>query len=172
MPSRKNHPHPIDLGALIEGLVDAGVEFIIVGGIAAVSQGVPITTFDLDIVHRRTDDNIDNLMAFLRSVNAIQRRPDENVIVPDARHLKTDGRQLLTTRYGPLDVLSVIEGNRDYDLLLPHSVAISFKGRRVKVLRLEAMIELKRQSGNAEDQRRLPILIETARQLENRPGDD
>jgi hypothetical protein len=50
MPS---HPKAADLPALLAVLCDSGVEFIIVGGVAAVLQGVPITTNDLDIVHRR-----------------------------------------------------------------------------------------------------------------------
>ena len=49
MPS---HPKAADLPALLATLCDAEVEFIIVGGVAAVLQGVPITTIDLDIVHR------------------------------------------------------------------------------------------------------------------------
>jgi hypothetical protein len=39
-------------------LCDAGVEFIVVGGAAAVLQGVPVTTQDLDIVHRRTPEKL------------------------------------------------------------------------------------------------------------------
>jgi hypothetical protein len=46
MPS---HPKAADLPALLATLCDSGVEFIIVGGVAAVLQGVPITTTDLDI---------------------------------------------------------------------------------------------------------------------------
>jgi hypothetical protein len=47
------HPKATDLPALLAKLCDAGVEFIIVGGAACVIQGAPITTNDLDIVHRR-----------------------------------------------------------------------------------------------------------------------
>ena len=51
-------PSKIDLNALLKGLNEARVEFILVGGLAAVIQGAPVTTFDLDIVHRQTDKNI------------------------------------------------------------------------------------------------------------------
>ena len=40
-----------DLSAILEGLLQADVEFILVGGLAAVVQGAPVTTFDVDIVH-------------------------------------------------------------------------------------------------------------------------
>jgi hypothetical protein len=36
------------------------VEFIIVGGISAVLHGAPVTTFDLDILHHRTEQNVEN----------------------------------------------------------------------------------------------------------------
>jgi len=45
MPSPTN----ADVGELVRRLVDAGVEFIVVGGAAAVLHGAPITTEDLDI---------------------------------------------------------------------------------------------------------------------------
>ena len=48
MSSKNKKPQTLDLSALLKGLNQAGVEFIVVGGMAAVVQGAPITTFDLD----------------------------------------------------------------------------------------------------------------------------
>ena len=42
-----------DLPSILEALVRQKVEFIIIGGMAAVAQGAPVTTFDLDICYRR-----------------------------------------------------------------------------------------------------------------------
>lgn len=52
------HPSAADLPALLAALCDMGVEFIVVGGAAAVIHGAPVTTNDLDIVHRRTTENL------------------------------------------------------------------------------------------------------------------
>ncbi|MGB8328982.1 MAG: hypothetical protein WCE62_02570 [Polyangiales bacterium] len=41
------------------------MEFIIVGGAAAVLHGAPITTEDLDIVHRRSPENVARLRTLL-----------------------------------------------------------------------------------------------------------
>jgi hypothetical protein len=71
MPS---HPKAADLAALLAALCDSGVEFIIVGGVAAVLQGVPITTTDLDIVHRRTPENVARLLEVLLKLDATIRR--------------------------------------------------------------------------------------------------
>ena len=77
MPSSvKEKQSAADLSKLLKHLNNAGIEFILVGGLAAVAQGAPISTFDMDIVHRRTDDNIKKLHTLLISVGATQRRPD------------------------------------------------------------------------------------------------
>ncbi len=49
MPSDKGKTENAGLSALLEGLINAGIEFILVGGLAAVVQGAPITTIDVDI---------------------------------------------------------------------------------------------------------------------------
>ena len=67
MPSGKEKTEIAGLSALLEGLINAGIEFILVGGLAAVVQGAPITTMDVDIVHRQTAENIDKLLDFLKS---------------------------------------------------------------------------------------------------------
>jgi hypothetical protein len=66
----RRHPSAVDLAALLAKLSDAQVEFIIVGGAAAVIQGAPITTNDLDIVHRRTPENVARLLEVLLSLDA------------------------------------------------------------------------------------------------------
>lgn len=165
MPSNNEKHRVVDLSALLKGLNEAGVEFILVGGLAAVAQGVPVTTFDLDIVHRQTDENIKKLLKFLKSIDAYQRRPDNKVIEPDERDLKGKGHVLLMTRFGPLDVLAAIEKGRGFEELLPDTVEIEFRGHRVYVLSLDTIVALKRGSKDPKDLYRLPILKETLRQM-------
>ncbi len=87
MPSETEKPKIANLSALLKGLKEASVDFILVGGVAAVAQGAPVTTVDLDIVHRRNKDNIKKLSAFLQSINAYQRRPDDKIVKPDRRQI-------------------------------------------------------------------------------------
>jgi len=49
---------PPELGELVALLLDASVDFILVGGGAAVVHGAPITTQDVDIVHSRESENV------------------------------------------------------------------------------------------------------------------
>jgi hypothetical protein len=60
------HPTVADPEALLAELLAEGVEFIIVGGTAAVLQAAPIATQDLDIVHRRTEENAGGTQASWR----------------------------------------------------------------------------------------------------------
>ena len=171
MSSKNKKPQILDLSALLKGLNEAGVEFIVVGGMAAVVQGAPITTFDLDIVHRQTDENIKKLIKFLKSIDAYLRRPDDKLIRPDERDFYSEGHVLLTTCLGPLDVLAVIEKNLGFDDLLPNSVKIEFQGHKVYVLNLETIVALKRESKDPKDQYRLPILEETLHQITEENND-
>ncbi|MDM8516008.1 hypothetical protein QUF76_07405 [Desulfobacterales bacterium HSG16] len=166
MPSKNEKSPEMDLGALIKGLKGAGIEFIIVGGVAAVAQGAPVTTFDLDIVHRQTDENIDKLMDFLASIGAYLRRPDDKIMKPTEEYLKGKGHVLLTTRFGPLDILAVIEKGCGFEELISDAVEFEFQGRVVHVLDLAAIVSLKRDSKDPKDRLRLPVLEEALRQMD------
>jgi hypothetical protein len=166
MPSDNENPENTNLSALLEGLLAAGVEFILVGGLAAVIQGAPFTTVDVDIVHEQSPGNIARLLGFLKSVEAHYRRPDDKFIEPKADDLSKKGHALFATRSGPLDVLAVIEAGKTYEDLLEHSVDIEFRGHTLRVLGLKTMIKLKQNSTDPKEKQRLPLLQETLRQLE------
>ncbi|OQY02039.1 MAG: hypothetical protein B6I22_13945 [Desulfobacteraceae bacterium 4572_123] len=71
MRTGREKPTELNLSAILEGLLDADIEFILVGGLAAVMQGAPVTTMDVDIVHKRSAENISRLMEeTLKQVNA------------------------------------------------------------------------------------------------------
>jgi len=165
MPTDSGELTSIDLGAILEGLIEAGVDFILVGGLAAVVQGAPVTTMDVDIVHNQSPENIAKLLAFLKSIGAFHRRPDDKLIEPQEGDISGMGHALFTTRLGPIDVLAAIEEGRAYGDLLEHTVAIGFRNHTIRVLDLKMLIQLKRASTNLKDKQRLPVLEETLRQL-------
>ena len=170
MPTSSGKPTGADLSAVLEGLIEAGVEFILVGGLAAVVQGAPVTTMDVDIVHNQSSENIAKLLAFLKSIDAFHRRPDNKMIRPKEGDISGMGHALFTTRLGPLDVLAVIEEGRAYKDILEHTVEIEFRGHTIRVLDLKTLVELKRTSKDLKDRQRLPVLEETLRQVEEKYG--
>jgi hypothetical protein len=152
------------LETLLETLAASGVEFIVVGMLAAVAQGAPVTTHDLDIVHRRTPENVARLVEVLINKLDARYRGRSEVLRPTVEILAGPGHSLLQTNAGPLDVLGAIEGGRDYDALVTGSRRIEISGHAVHVLDLATLIELKRDSTRLKDQMALPVLEETLRQ--------
>ncbi|MHC1726754.1 MAG: hypothetical protein AB9866_12215 [Syntrophobacteraceae bacterium] len=70
------------------------MDFIIVGGVSAVIHGAPVTTFDLDVVHSRTSENIARILAALKDLDAFYRGRGDQRLRPTAAHLASPGHQL------------------------------------------------------------------------------
>jgi hypothetical protein len=158
------------LTTLLARLAASGTDFLLVGGLAAVAQGAPLTTVDVDVVHRRDADNVARLLTFLESVDARYRgRPTDQLLRPAREALLGTGHQLLMTSLGPLDVLGAIEEGRDYQSLLPEAVTVTVEGQPVQVVRLEALADLKRGVQDARGRLVLAILEETIRKKRELP---
>jgi hypothetical protein len=156
---------PSNLTTLLAELAASGVEFVLVGGLAAVAQGAPVTTFDVDIVHARTPENIDRLLTFLGQVHASYRgRPGGDPLPPSRTALEGPGHSLFMTDLGPLDVLGEIEDGLSFDDLLPSAIEIELSGHVVRVLSLAEIVRQKRGSTHPKDQQALPVLEEALRQ--------
>jgi hypothetical protein len=147
------------LTAMVRALHDAGVDFLVVGGLAAVLNGVPMNTFDVDVVHRRTEENLDRLMPVLGALDAVYRIQPERRLRPVKSALLSAGHQNLLTKYGPLDLLGTIGNDLSYEELVPRSREMLIaEGVRVRILNLETLIEVKEQLDGEKDRAMLPIL--------------
>ena len=158
-----------EFAAILVELRRHQVEFIVVGGVAAVLEGVAVNTFDLDVVHARNPDNIGRLLAALDSLEATYRARPELGLKPDASHLASTGHQLPTTRFGPLDIFGTIGRSRSYDDLLPHAHEVEVgEGLRVRVLNLETLIAVKEEVAGERDLAVLPIMRRTLEEKRRR----
>jgi hypothetical protein len=136
-----------DFLALLRTLADHQVQFIVVGGVSAVLHGAPVTTFDLDVVHSRTPENVSRLLSALDDMDAYYRGRGEQRLRPSRDYLISSGHQLLMTRFGPLDIPGAIGADQDYEELLKHSVEYELGGLRLRVLDLETLIKVKGEVG-------------------------
>jgi hypothetical protein len=159
-----DHPEQADLESLLDALADAGVDFIVVGGAAAVLHGAPVTTQDLDIVHRTDAKNTERLMTLLTALDARVRDLAGRDIRPDPAALQGSGQIRLTTRRGPLDLLCSLHDGRGYAELLPHTEELTDGSLRLRVLDLPTLIAIKSGSGRVRDQLILPLLIALERE--------
>lgn len=168
----------------LTALAQHEVSFIVVGGVAAVLAGAPISMFDLDIVHERSPANVARLLSALTQMEARYRDPavsdPENpqaarsngrVIPPTLQALLGEGHHLLMTRFGPLDVLGKVgvgpgAAGRGYEELVLESSLLAVGSLRVRVLGLRALIRSKQDAGRDKDRAVLAILQRTLAESE------
>lgn len=145
---------------ILRRLRAADVKFVVVGGMAGVMRGAPITTADIDIVHDRATDNVQRLLDVLLALNATYRH-DPRDLQPTESHLVGPGHQLLRTDLGPVDVLGEVSGAGYADLLEDSSTLAIGEGLTVHVLQLARLIDLKKRAGRPKDLLALPVLQAT-----------
>jgi hypothetical protein len=152
---------------ILEILKRHAVDFIVIGGVAAVLQGVPLVTFDTDIVHLRTRENVEKLVGALTELDAYYREHPDWRPAPEVDLLMGRGHHLLATTHGPIDVLCMLKGEQDYNSLLKDSEWIDLEdGPSVRVVTLETLIRLKEEAGRDKDRAVLPLLRATLRERE------
>jgi hypothetical protein len=138
------------------------VEFLIVGGVAAVLQGAPISMLVVEVVHSTDPANVSRVLAALSELDAIYRGQPDLRLRPNESHLSSAGHQLLITRLGPLDLLGSIGSGRTYPDLIMHATELKVgPSMSVRVLDLETQIAIKEEVGGEKDRAALPILRRT-----------
>lgn len=141
-----------DFRALVHLLVKGRVEFIIVGGAAATAHGSARLTEDLDIVYRRTRDNVMRLVKVLAPHAPYLRGAPAGLPFEWSERTVWNGLNFtLTTALGALDILGEIIGGGDYDELLPHCIQLKLAGVECLCLNLERLIYVKRAAGRPKD---------------------
>jgi hypothetical protein len=147
---------------ILRTLAKHNADFILVGGLSAVLNGVAIDTLDADIVHLRSPENVERTLAALREMDAYYRFRTDTKISPGVSHLSSKGHQLLRTIHGALDVLGSIGDGLNYEDLVPHSSWLDIgDGVQVRILNLDKYVELKEQLNREKDRAVLPILRAT-----------
>lgn len=149
-------------------LTARGVDFVVVGGIAATMHGSSRDTFDLDICPSQDRENLEALGRALLEIGARLRGIEEDVpFVPDARALR--GMQILTldTDLGPLDVLMRPDGSPPYSRLRSRAQRMSMGPASVMVASIDDLLEMKKSADRKKDQADVEEL-EAIKRLERR----
>jgi hypothetical protein len=138
---------------LIGSLVRAGVDFVVIGGVAVVIQASPRFTRDLDITYATDATNLERLGALLVSLDARLRDVEDEVpFTPDAATLRRVEMLTLSTRDGDLDLLAHPPGAPGYRALRRHADIVELEGASVRIASLEDLIEMKRAAGRPQDE--------------------
>ena len=141
---------------ILEILEQHGVEYVVVGGVAAVLQGAPVTTFDIDALVRVDRRNVARLADALNMLEARYR--EHATLRPTPADLEAGGHLLLMTNCGPLDVLGFIGGGKRFEDVAESADKMAIGDLLVRVLSLESLIEEKKALGRDKDRAAVRVL--------------
>ena len=163
---------PQDYARVIHSLGEHKVEFVIIGGMAAVSLGVPIATRDLDICYRRSGQNIASLAKALEPLHPkLRGAPADLPFIFDAKTIENGSNFTFATEAGDLDILGHITGLGDYTDVIKTAETLEIYGVQVRVMSLETLIKAKKAAGRMKDQLQL-LEIEAALRLRREQAKD
>ena len=151
---------------MLKTLASHGVEFLVVGGIAGALHGSSSITFDLDICHSRTFENLDCLEASLKQLGARLRGAPEDIVPWDARTLLAEEIFTFATTWGDLDCMGAPAGTKGFNDLNANAVEMDIEGMKIRVVSLNDLIRIKRASGRPKDRVELEVLGALREELE------
>jgi hypothetical protein len=145
--------------AQIAALVQAGVRFVVIGGVAAGLHGAGRATYDLDICYDPSEDNRERLAALLAQWGAYLRGVEPGLpFTMDARQLLITPVMTLTTSMGDLDVMDRVTGVGEIEAVWAQSVETRVGDLAFRILDLPALLAAKRASARPKDLAQLPEL--------------
>lgn len=158
---------------ILRVLAEHDVDFVLIGGIAAVAHGSPLPTADVDITPDRATENLDRLAAALTDLDARIRTgdPDGVVFPTTGAFLAAQPHMLnLTTEAGDLDLaFTPAAFPTGYEALVGQSLPLVLvEGHVTSVASLDAIIRSKEAAGRMKDHRSLPYLHALADTLDGR----
>lgn len=137
---------------IISTLADGDVDFIVIGGLAAIAMGAARATYDVDVVYSRSPENIKRLCHALKEVKPYLRGAPPGLPFQFDQVTVSNGLNFtLTTTLGDLDLLGEVAGGGSYDKLLAHTAEVVMYGKRLRCVKLETLIQLKLAAGRPKD---------------------
>jgi hypothetical protein len=157
---------PVEICAVLS---EEGVEFVVLGGFAAIIHGSPLPTEDIHVIPSRSGANLERLATVLTRLGAKIRTGDEPIetridaaFILDMPHMLN-----LVTRFGDLDLVFTPAGTlKNYEQWLERARRAQLReGLVVAVADLDDIIASKSAANRPKDQRSLPYLESLREQL-------
>jgi hypothetical protein len=150
----------INLFELARRFSAAGVEFVIVGGIAIRSHGGNYVTEDLDICYSRTRDNLKKIANVLAPLQPrLRGLKDELPFVFDWTTLQHGTNFTFKTTLGDVDLLGEVKGIGGFDDLVKEALEVDLDGFPTRILSIPGLITAKKAAGRPKDEAGLNVLL-------------
>lgn len=152
-----------NLNLLLKRLLESKIDFVLIGGYAAVFHGSSQVTHDLDICAVITDPELEKLKKALRDLNP-KHRMNPN-FQPSLEEYPTPGINLknfyLSTSAGVLDILETVEPVGDFERIKKNSLTVTLFGQTCRVISLDDLIQVKESMTRPKDKSVLHDLLIT-----------
>ena len=136
----------------VQSLVDAGVDFIVIGGWSAILHGSAQVTNDLDIFFSRNPENLRRLARALAPYHPrLRDLPEDPPFLWDVKTLAANTILTLMTDIGAIDLLSEVSGLGPFESVKADAVQVSAFGRRILTLDLRSLIKSKQSAARLKD---------------------
>lgn len=152
---------PLDPGCIFQVLEKYKVDYVLIGGLAAVLHGSTAMTNDADILPSDEAPNVERLSKALTDLEArlrVDSDPDGVAFDPHPALIASVATLNMTTKCGDLDLTFMPAGLAGYDAVLAKSETFELGGQLVRVASLDDIIRSKTAADRPKDHATLPIL--------------
>jgi transcriptional regulator with XRE-family HTH domain len=154
-------PPPLDPHPLLKALVEHGVDFVLIGGMAGLVRGSSYPTYDLDVAYARDEANLERLARALKELRVTLRgAPADLPFVADARSLANGSNFTFDTEFGMFDILGHVSGIGSYEDLRRGATVQEVEGFKIRVASVAHLIAMKRAANRPKDMNMLLELID------------
>lgn len=143
---------PLDVRELFRALAEHGVDYLVIGGVAAQVHGRRRTTKDLDVTPAPDPENFKQLAAALVALEAHPVELGSSAPPPTAEQLSVAPVvPPLSTRHGELHILNEVPGAAAYDGMRTRALRADLDGIVVQIVGVDDLIRMKQATGRPGD---------------------
>lgn len=162
---------PLDLQELFRALAEHGVDYLVIGGVAAQVHGRRRTTMDLDVTPAPDPENFERLAAALVDLDAHPVELGPSAPTPTAEQIRVAPIvPPLATRHGELHILNEVAGATAYAGMRIRALSTDLDGIVIHIVSVDDLIRMKQAAGRPGDLEDIEALTTTARE-EQRSAD-
>jgi len=155
---------PLDLRELFRALAEHGVDYLVIGGVAAQVHGRRRTTKDLDVTPAPDSENFKRLAAALVALDAHPVELGASAPTPTADQLHVAAVvPPLTTRHGELHILNEVPGATAYAGMRTRALTTDLDGIVIQIVGVDDLIRMKQATGRPSDIEDIEALTTVAR---------